>query len=1070
MLFVIKYGLRNMSDMKYLGLIALFSIILLIPIIDADASSNPNLFVSAENSQFENHFSGSMVVEVVVIDTNLSDTDEGKGEPDVTINGKSLRMVQATDGSWYAYFANVDKAKEADATVGKNGEGLDFGVFCSRDTNSSTIGISLTETDGFAVPRSTAGSTDGTSTFTSCTGSPSGTNWNNVVRNAKSINTNSNIQSGQIGLEPDAWPLIQLYSFDDVVIQYNPGGPSQQVLLEYDQMPNISMSIDRDLYPENAEVFLSINDFQLNQDPTDEDSWTFNVNSTSSVFYQAFDESGSDSGNGDVGLVNLLPYLSNIGFEDNGQLSINQNSVIELQSNDEQPGISVTDGTTTYSEIITLVEDGPNSGIFDTGDNNDQSTLGILNDAPRGQAGSVTYDQKSISILTGSSSANVSLDEEPVLAIGDDSQLLSPGTEFPVVLVDPDQNINSASRDHLDVFRESAIIPSMTIGNPITLEGAHDVLFHTSSLPGGDDANSSVPDSNSDRLIIDTSNVVDTTYEIISVDLGISANTLALSLLDVSESNTYGTNWINYDLRSLETDLEISDFSDTSFSLYFGSLTGSKVTIADAGDISSSQGFLQIDDSDVSDISDESGSVFLVIDFDASDNDAGVISVSDETKKQPIVFDFFSFGLKNDQSINNSIYRFELEETQDNSSTFEGTFEYAVTNQINILDPNFIQTIQTIGDEIKIIITDRLIDEEGITISYSDLDEVGVSTTTSTKSDVATNSGTVSTTSSSFRFGQPVTLILKDSDLNLKSDTIESYQTINDPNSSNVDTVGKDGNILLEIKLKDIRYKRCTINGVEHGGLAATGFTLVETGPSTGIFEGVFKMPSQICDKSGTKLISTAGGSLDAKYYDSRDSFGNPNTFSLLRDSSSSFYSSPKLSEYNLVKPISGKIKEIILSGSIENQIRGVPLAVSIISPDGQTQNFAATLASNGGYKSIISINENSLSGIYKIQLSYNNSFVKEISFTVSNPHIPNWIKNNAQSWSSDNSSDSEFIEGIEYFIDQGFITKPDTLTTTQKIPDWIKNNAKWWSNNQISDEDFVESIQYLVKKGIIRI
>ena len=82
-----------------------------------------------------------------------------------------------------------------------------------------------------------------------------------------------------------------------------------------------------------------------------------------------------------------------------------------------------------------------------------------------------------------------------------------------------------------------------------------------------------------------------------------------------------------------------------------------------------------------------------------------------------------------------------------------------------MLDPNFIQTIQTIDDEIKIIITNRLIDEEGVSISYSDFDEVGVSTITSTKSDVSTNSGTVSTSSSTFRFGQPVTLILKDSDL-----------------------------------------------------------------------------------------------------------------------------------------------------------------------------------------------------------------------------------------------------------------------------------------------------------------
>ena len=59
---------------------------------------------------------------------------------------------------------------------------------------------------------------------------------------------------------------------------------------------------------------------------------------------------------------------------------------------------------------------------------------------------------------------------------------------------------------------------------------------------------------------------------------------------------------------------------------------------------------------------------------------------------------------------------------------------------------------------------------------------------------------------------------------------------------------------------------------------------LVETGPSTGIFEGVFKMPSQICDKTGSKLISPAGGSLDARYHDSRDASGNANIFGLSLD------------------------------------------------------------------------------------------------------------------------------------------------------------------------------------------
>ncbi len=896
---------------------------------------------------------------------------------------------------------------------------------------------------------------------------------NNVVRQAKSINTNSNIPSGQIGLNSNAWPIIQLFSFSEVTIEYNPGGPSQQVSLEYDEIPNISFNVDRDLYPKNAEVFLIVNDFQLNQDPTDEDSWTFDIDSNPSTFYQAYDNSGSSSANGGAGLVNLVPFLSALGFEDNGKLSLDVGNIMELKTNNDQPDSSVNNGAITFSEIVTLVEQGPNSGIFESFDSNDQSTIGILSDAPRGQTGKINYNKDSISVLTGTSTASVSLGE-PVLTINN-GENLSPGTEYPVVLADPDQNLNSGARDDLDVFRDSAIIPTLKIGNPITLENAQDVQFHTSSpsLAGGEDANSSVPDLNSDILVIDTSIVTNGSYEMVSVNLGITAQSLASILLDVSEANTDGTNWINYDLRSFENDFGVSDFSDTSLTLSFGTLGTSPITIADVGDISSSQGFIQIDDSDVADILDQSGTVFLVIDFDSSSNNVGVLSVSSEINDQPIIFDIFSFGLKNNQSINNSIYRFELEETLDNSAIFEGTIEYAVTNQLNILDTNFIQTIQTIDDEIKIIVTNRLIDEEGIAISYSDLDEVGVVTTTTSKSDVTTHSGTVSTTSSTFRFGQPVTITVKDSDLNLKSDTVDIYQSINDPNSPIVDTVGKDGEILLEIKLKDIRYKRCTINNVEYGGLASTGFTLVETGPSTGIFEGVFKMPSWICDKTGTKLISTAGGSLDARYYDSRDASGNENIFSLLDSKIPTSFPSPaKLSHEKVTLPKIGNVQEIILSGSVDNQKRGTPISITLTNPDGTTQNFGATLTSNGSYKSIFTVSHNSLPGKYFIHLSYDGKNLGILTFTVVSEIIPDWIKNNARWWSSNAISNNEFIDGIEHLIENEIISVDPSERSAQEreIPDWIKNNAKWWSNDQISDEEFVKSIQYLVKKGIIRV
>ncbi|MEK0359433.1 MAG: peptidase [Nitrosopumilus sp.] len=983
----------EMLDKKYLYLLTIFSIILLIPVMTVEASSNPNLYVSAENSQFNNYFSGSMVIEVVVRDPNLSNLSEGIGEPDVTLNGKSLRMVQASDGSWYAYFANVDKAKAADSTVGLAGEGLDFGVFCSKDTSSSVFGISFSETNGIAVPQSAGLSdfTNGNSSFSPCTGSPTGsTNLNNVVRNAKSINTNSNM-TGQIGLNRNAWPLIQLFSFSGVTLEYNPAGPSQKVSLEYDEIQNISFSIDRDLYPKNAEVFLTVNDFQLNQDPTDKDSWTFSIGSNPSTFYQAYDNSGSSSANGGAGLVDLVPYLSALGFEKNGKLSINLGSVIELQSNNEQPATSVSDGSQTFSEILTLVENGPNSGIFDNADHSDQSTLGILDNAPRGQTGSIEYNKKSLSVLTGSSTASISLN--PSLTIGDGSQSLKPGTKIPIVLVDPDQNFNSGLRDNLDAFSASSILPTLKIGNPITLEKAIDVGFFTSSTDSfstGDSANSSVPDLNSERLIIDTSTVSNGDFEKISLNLGISATELQSLFIDTSLSNSDGTNWLNYDLRSFANDLEISDFTDTSMILYFGSLGDSPVTIIASGYLSSPKGFVQLDDTDIQSISGKSGTVYLVINFDSSNDSMVVGNISSEVDSQPIILDFFSFGLVNSNDVNNALYRFELEETSDNSSIFEGTIEYSVANQLNLFDPLFIQTLQPIGEKIRFLITDRLVDEDAPSVSYSDLDEVGVFTTTSTNSgvnttsDIKTTSGILSTDSQSYRFGQPVTITLNDPDLNLKNDLVDVYIVINDPNSENVDTVGKDGIILLEVLFKDIRYKRCTVGGIEYGGLGATGFSLVETGPRTGIFEGVIKIPTKICNEPGTELISSAGGNLDVKYYDSRDDFGNANTFSLLKNKSTE------------------TISFVVSNHEIPDWIKN------------NTNWRSSTLISDsefiGGIEDLIE------EGLIILPPTERSSVIEQ--------KVPNWIKNNAKWWADDLISDEDFVQLIQYLVKKGIILK----------------------------------------------
>ena len=96
---------------------------------------------------------------------------------------------------------------------------------------------------------------------------------------------------------------------------------------------------------------------------------------------------------------------------------------------------------------------------------------------------------------------------------------------------------------------------------------------------------------------------------------------------------------------------------------------------------------------------------------------------------------------------------------------------------------------------------------------------------------------------------------------------------------------------------------------------------------------------------------------------------------------------------------------------------------------------------------------------------------------------IPDWVKNVAGWWATNNISEKEFLNGIEYLINNNIIYIPfmpcgaaaaaatsDTTLEAKLIPDWVKNVAGWWATGQIEDADFLNGIQYLIKKDILGI
>ena len=86
-------------------------------------------------------------------------------------------------------------------------------------------------------------------------------------------------------------------------------------------------------------------------------------------------------------------------------------------------------------------------------------------------------------------------------------------------------------------------------------------------------------------------------------------------------------------------------------------------------------------------------------------------------------------------------------------------------------------------------------------------------------------------------------------------------------------------------------------------------------------------------------------------------------------------------------------------------------------------------------------------------------------------PKVPQWIKQNANWWATDQISDSEFLENIDFLFEKGIIFVPRkgvNSESTWSVPAWYKTIAEWWSEDKITDDEFLLAIENLVAREII--
>ena len=901
-------------------------------------AANANLIVSAENTGGD--VDGAQVIEIVVIDDDLNHPD---ALPDVTVNGDAVAMTPTSDGNWYAYI--VDHAA-VEAVIASGQAGISFGTAQPAVPDGSGAEAAYAGTQNVVkAEKSLEDDDNGTWPIIQTYRFPTNIEieYNKAGGTQTSALTYDDVDSPGLSLDRSIYP----------------SGAQVHVTIE-DNRLNIDPTSD-DIWTWNVEsgtlYYMLDDDNDARVIPTTGTVEDANNNDNAGPWV-------ATNVCGDCALL-IDPNTRNDNLEEGAILVLETGvedlpirATVEGEA--EVPAVEEDEdtGVIEAAELIpaitaemwfTVAEDGgPNTAVFTATNLNDDSILRIADDAIRGSFAIIDYDDSPTGIQVEFSTATIDI-QSP-------DDVWTSGLDIPIVLVDGDANKNSLSGDDISLTDVNSIIPTLVTGDPFTLGEVSgtfgilvgwDAIVDASTTILNDDAvnvdgnldnnfigfnNTGDDDDNTERawrdsdgnvnnnavMLLDTQSIrvepvsergiltfslPDTTdvsgaiaadnggnhytlvdFLVIEIQDGYGA--LLERLIDESHIPPRGVNLINYDVGSLGEDISVESIT----------IMVDRNPVMTIDNLDGSSGYEQIDTTAWP----NAGNLLQIrLNFDA-DTTIGADTL------HPIVVDFFSFGYENegqasDERIANQIIRLELEESDSNTGSLEGSLEYVMINQLNIDDPDTYTGITPVGQDVSFIVIEDLTGSSAPSVTYLDVDTNGDPVQVSAQEDAPSHSAIVSLTVDSFKAGDTVTVTLEDLDLNVDSGLVDIYTVVNVPGDANQDAVGEaygaseyDGvelGRLLEITFDDERWMdHTTTEGDTRGdtctdllidqdeqynlGLGDTNFSLFETGDATGIFVGTFPIPAEFCKAGSAHPESVTGLDIEVNYVDFRDQSG----------------------------------------------------------------------------------------------------------------------------------------------------------------------------------------------------
>ena len=323
-----------------------FAIPSALPQAAADPATDGALTVSSTE------FGGQQIIEIRINDPDLRSVADDHGTLDVTIDGESVHMVQASTGIWYAYAADNSAQGAVD----------DLGALTNTDNNPLITTVALldaaTGQDGIAQ------------------GSNAVAIYPVTLDNAPNFGGASNTGT----LSPTNWPHVQLFEFDNAGETLDVVYDTDSVSVEFDDdlTGSASIALDRTDVPGGATVHVTISDTRLNLDPTGNDAWTFNVTAGTAAY-----------GDGTT--------ATDLGDDGHGDLDIT--APLDVTDRADPP---------VTSDTITFEESARNSGEFESSAD-DESPITLNSEADINSRVTVSYAGADATLIVRDESTDISI-------------------------------------------------------------------------------------------------------------------------------------------------------------------------------------------------------------------------------------------------------------------------------------------------------------------------------------------------------------------------------------------------------------------------------------------------------------------------------------------------------------------------------------------------------------------------------------------------------------------------------------------------------------------------------------